>query len=77
MGERWPSISGRRLAAIIVRLCGEPERRSGSHRVFRSPRTGRTFVFAYHDRESVHGSQVRRILTTDVGLTADEARREL
>lgn len=77
MGERWPSKSGRQLAAIIERVCGEPEARKGSHRKYRSPRTGRLFVFAYHDRDSVHGNQVRRILTTDVGLTLDEAREEL
>ena len=77
MGERWPSKSGRQLAALIERFCGEPEHRKGSHRKYRSPRTGMLFVFAYHDRESIHGSQVRRILLTDLGLSIDEAREVL
>jgi predicted RNA binding protein YcfA (HicA-like mRNA interferase family) len=76
MGERWPSLRGRQLAQIIERHCGAPERRSGSHRLFRSPYSGQLILFSYHDRAEVTGDVVRRILITELGLSKDDARKE-
>jgi predicted RNA binding protein YcfA (HicA-like mRNA interferase family) len=77
VGEKWPAMKGKRLDAVLRRLCGEPLRQSGSHRVFKSHKTGLNFVFSYHDSKEVTGDQVRRILVTDVGLSKDEARKEV
>ncbi|WP_420852445.1 type II toxin-antitoxin system HicA family toxin [Pseudonocardia alaniniphila] len=76
MGEQWPSLRGRRMRAILERLCGDPVRREGSHCTFRSPKTGELFTFAYHDNREIRGHMVRRILVVDVGLKTEEARRE-
>lgn len=55
MGGQWPSLRGRKMRAILERLCGEPVRQSGSHCVFVSPKTGRTFVYGYHDTREIRG----------------------
>lgn len=70
-------MKGMRLDAVLRRLCGEPLRQSGSHRISKSRRTGANFVYSYHDSKEVTGDQVRRILMTDVGLSKDEARKEI
>jgi predicted RNA binding protein YcfA (HicA-like mRNA interferase family) len=75
VGEKWPSMRGRQLEAILVRECGEPVRRSGSHRTFERPDGLGTFTFSYHDSREVPGSQVRRILVADVGLSVERARK--
>jgi hypothetical protein len=64
------------MRAILERLCGPPTRQSGSHCVFVSPQTHRTFVYGYHDNREIRGSQVRLIPLTEVGLKEHEARRE-
>lgn len=63
-----------RLAALLEKLCGQPVRQKGSHRQFTRPDGGGTFTFAFHDRETIPGGQVRRILMVDVGLSVKQAR---
>ena len=75
MGEQWPSMTGRQMDKILRRICGAPRRQSGSHRMFVSL-TGDTFTFAVHDRKTIPGGLVRRILVEDVGLHPDQARKE-
>lgn len=51
-----------------------PGRGKGSHRFYAAE--GRPPVmFAYHDNDNLGGSELRSILTHQVGLTVDEARR--
>lgn len=64
------------MKAVLERLCGPPIRQNGSHCVFVSPRTGREFVYGYHDSRDIRGSQVRFIPVVEVGLAETEARRE-
>jgi predicted RNA binding protein YcfA (HicA-like mRNA interferase family) len=75
LDEKWPSKRGGDLARIIEKHCGKPLRQKGSHRRYKG-RT-RRFTFAYHDGADVTGNNVRRILLEDVGLTEDEARKEV
>lgn len=63
-----------RLAALLEKLCGQPVRQKGSHRQFARPDGVGTFTFAFHDRETIPGGQVRRILIVDVGLSIERAR---
>jgi predicted RNA binding protein YcfA (HicA-like mRNA interferase family) len=77
MGQ-FPSMKARRLLAILERepLGYRPVRRTGSHRRMKAP--GRPpFTFAFHDKATISGSLVRRILVTDVGLGENEARKLL
>ncbi len=74
MGERWPSMRAARLAALLEKLCGQPVRQKGSHRQFARPDGVGTFTFVFHDRETIPGGQVRRILVVDVGLSIERAR---
>lgn len=76
MGEKWPSLRGREMKAILTRLCGPPVY-GGKHPKFRNPTTGQLFPFGYHDQRDIRGDQVRRILVTDVGLTPEEAREAI
>lgn len=64
------------MAAILERLCGPPIRREGSHRTFVSPFNGQQFTYSYHDSRDIRGSQIRRILVSEVGLTPQQARKE-
>jgi predicted RNA binding protein YcfA (HicA-like mRNA interferase family) len=71
-------MKARRLLAILTRepLNYRVVRQRGSHRRLRAP--GRPpFTFAFHDRDTVPGGIVRRILIHDLGLDEDEARRLL
>lgn len=68
-------MRGAALARIIEKYCGSPIRRSGSHRRYRGRH--KEFTFAYHDNAEVSGSNVRRVLIDDVGLTVAEARNEV
>lgn len=70
-------MKGRRLVAVVERICGPPVRQRGSHRRFVSPVTGRAFSFAVHDRDEVPGGLVRRILVEEIGLDEQRARKEL
>lgn len=74
MGDRWPSLRGRKLAKIIEKHC-ECLRRSGSHRRYQG--RYKEFTFAYHDGDEITGNIVRRVLIDVVGLSEAEARREV
>lgn len=71
----FPSMKARRLRAVLERepLGYRAVRRAGSHWRMEAP--GRPpLTFAFHDRATVPGGVVRRILMQDVGLAEDEAR---
>lgn len=75
---RFPSIKAKRLLAILERepLGYRVLRQSGSHRRMEAP--GRPpLTFAFHDKATVPGGLVRKILTRDIGLAQDEARKLL
>ncbi len=74
VGEQWPSLRGRQMRAILERICGDPIR-DGKHKTYRSPITGRTFTYGYHDNREIRGSMVRLILVSDVGLSVKDARK--
>jgi len=67
-------MKARGLLSILERepLSYRVVRRSGSHRRLESE--GRpSFTFAFHDKVTVPGHLVRRVLTKDAGLSAAEA----
>jgi predicted RNA binding protein YcfA (HicA-like mRNA interferase family) len=71
-------MKAKRLLAILERepLNYRVKRRSGSHRRMES--AGRpSFTFAFHDKATIRPTLVRKILTKDVGLAEDEARKLL
>lgn len=74
MGEKWPSMRGRALEKIIKNHCG-PAIRHGKHPIYQG--LSKRFAFGYHNNADVTGNQVRRVLIEDVGLTEDEAWREV
>lgn len=75
MGDRRPSVRASDLVRIIERHCGPPIRQNGSHRRYKG--NDAEFTFAYHDRVEINGNIVRRVLVKDVGLSAQDARREV
>lgn len=74
----FPSMKARQLLAILERAPLEyrTARRSGSHRRMESPNHP-PLTFAFHDRATIAGGLVRKILVRDVGLAEDEARKLL
>jgi predicted RNA binding protein YcfA (HicA-like mRNA interferase family) len=76
--SQFPSIKAKRLVAILERkpLSYRVSRQSGSHRRMEAP--GRPpLSFSFHDKATVTSGLVRKILTKDVGLAEDEARKLL
>lgn len=76
--DEFPSMKAKALLAVLMRepLGYRVIRQRGSHRILRAP--GRpSFVFAYHDRETLRPRQVRGLLTRDVGLDLTDARNIL
>ena len=74
----FPSMKAKRLLAILERepLNYSVKRQSGLHRRMESE--GRpSFTFAFHDKATIRPSLVRKILTKDIGLAEDEARKLL
>jgi predicted RNA binding protein YcfA (HicA-like mRNA interferase family) len=71
-------MKARRLLAILERkpLGYRAVRRSGSHRRLEGPARP-PLTFAFHDNATVPPGLVRKILTRDVGLADEEARRLL
>jgi|GEM_PF-4549193 hypothetical protein len=67
-------MRGRALERIIEKYCGPPVRH-GKHPIYQG--RAKRFAFGYHNNAEVTGSQARRILIEDVGLTEDEARKEV
>ncbi len=72
--DKWPSMRGRALRRIVEKHCGARIRK-GKHPIYK----GRTkpFAFGYHDNDDVTGNMVRQVLIADIGLSEDEARREV
>lgn len=75
MGDSWPSVRAADLVRIIERHCGPPIRQRGSHRRYKG--NDAEFTFAYHDSVEITGNIVRRVLVSNVGLSAREARGEV
>lgn len=75
---QFPSLKARKLLAILCRqpLNYHEVRRSGSHRHLESPDYP-NLDFSWHDKQTLPGGLVRRILTKRVGLTDEEARKLL
>lgn len=65
------------MSKILRKLCGDPVRTTGSHKIFERTRSGHTYkvVFSYHDQQTVTGGIVRQILRNDLGLTREQARK--
>jgi predicted RNA binding protein YcfA (HicA-like mRNA interferase family) len=76
--SQFPSIKAKLLLVILERkpLDYRVVRQSGSHRRMESPGNP-PLTFAFHDKATIPGGLVRKILTKDVGLAEDEARRLL
>lgn len=77
MGD-FPSMKAKRLLATLQRkpLRYRVVRQAGSHRRLEAP--GRPpLTFAFHDSATVPSGLVRKILTQDVGLAEEEARKLL
>lgn len=74
----FPSVKAKRLLALLERapLNYRVVRQSGSHRRMESP-SHPPLTFAFHDRATIAGGLVRKILVRDVGLDEDEARKLL
>ena len=74
----FPSMKAKRLRALLERspLNYQVARQTGSHRRMEAPGRPRV-TFAFHDRQTVGGGLVRKILIKDVGLAEDEARKLL
>jgi predicted RNA binding protein YcfA (HicA-like mRNA interferase family) len=74
----FPSIKGRKLLRALARepLSYEVVRQRGSHRQPRSPNHP-PLRFSFHDSATIPPGLVRKILTKDIGLSEEEARRLL
>lgn len=75
---QFPSLKAKKLLQTLERrpLGYTVARQKGSHRRMTAP--GRpSLSFAFHDRSTVSGNLVKEILTKDVGLSEDEAKRLL
>jgi len=76
--SQFPSIKAKSLLAVLERkpLSYRVVRQSGSHRRMEAP--GRPpLSFSFHDKATVAGGLVRKILTKDVELAENEARKLL
>jgi predicted RNA binding protein YcfA (HicA-like mRNA interferase family) len=74
----FPSVKAKRLLAVLERrpLSYRVVRQVGSHRRMESPHFP-PLSFAFHDSATVPSGLVRKILTRDVGLAEQEARKLL
>lgn len=75
---QFRSMKAKRLLAVLERkpLGYRVVRQAGSHR--RMEAEGRpSLTFAFHDKATIPAGLVRKILTKDVGLVEDEARKLL
>ncbi|MHC9539180.1 MAG: hypothetical protein AB9903_06640 [Vulcanimicrobiota bacterium] len=75
MAYLFPSLKARRVFAILKRkpLCYKVIYKAGSHRKMTSHSGYPDLEFAFHDKVTISGSIVRKILLYDVGLTEQEA----
>lgn len=74
--SQFPTMKAKRLLAVLERqpLGYRTVRRVGSHRRMESPNYP-PLTFAFHDKATVPSGLVRKILTRDVGLAEEEARK--
>lgn len=68
----FPSLKARRLLSILEGLGFETVRRRGSHRIMANG--DRRLVFAFHDKHTIKGGLVKKVLMRDAGLTEEEAK---
>lgn len=70
----FPSMKAKDLLAVLMRepLGYRIVRQKGSHRHLEATGRGRV-LFSHHDGATVPPGLVRKILTKDAGLSADEA----
>jgi predicted RNA binding protein YcfA (HicA-like mRNA interferase family) len=73
---QYPSLKAKQLLRILTSepLSYEIVRQKGSHRRLESPNYP-PLTFSFHDRQTIPSGLVKRILTQQVGLAEDEARR--
>lgn len=76
MPPGFPTCSSRTLTKIIERHCGKHIRQNGSHRIYKSPYTGTTFAFPTRKKD-FKTATVSKILLRDVGLSKDQAIKEV
>lgn len=76
MPPGFPTCSHRKLLKIIEKHCTLVRQTNGSHARWRSNITGKTFTFATRGKD-YKTATVRKILTADVGLSLEEARKEV
>jgi predicted RNA binding protein YcfA (HicA-like mRNA interferase family) len=76
--SRFPSMKAKQLLAILERqpLGYRIVRQAGSHRRMEAPGHP-PLTFAFHDKATIPSGLVRKILTRDVGLGEEEARKLL
>lgn len=72
---RYPSLKAKQLLAVLTSapLDYEVVRQAGSHRRLESEKYP-PLTFSFHDRTTIPGGLVRRILIGQVGLDEQEAR---
>lgn len=75
---KYPSMKGSELERLLrsSELQYTIKSQRGSHRKMESPRYP-PILFSYHDGADVSPGAVRKILTKDVGLSDEDARRIL
>lgn len=76
MPKGFPTCSYQKLLKIITQHCGKPLRTKGSHQTFHSPYTKKNFTFAPRKKDFKSGL-VRKILIQDIGLTEEQALKEV
>jgi predicted RNA binding protein YcfA (HicA-like mRNA interferase family) len=75
LAYQFPSLKAMRLFAILKRkpLYYKVAHRTGSHRKMTSSQGYPDIEFAFHDKMTIPGRMVRKILVIDVGLSEQEA----
>jgi predicted RNA binding protein YcfA (HicA-like mRNA interferase family) len=73
----FPSLKAQQLLRVLMRkpLNYKVVRQSGSHRKLESRNGYPNVGFSFHNKRTIPGGMVRKILTEDVGLTEAEARK--
>ncbi|MDK8726764.1 type II toxin-antitoxin system HicA family toxin [Corynebacterium amycolatum] len=76
MPPGFPTCSCKKLEKIIEKYCGKPIRQNGSHRVYKSPLNGKKFTFPTRSKD-FKTAIVRKILVRDLGLSEEQAIKEV
>lgn len=75
MPPGFPTCSSKKLEKIIKKHA-TLLRQNGSHRIYKSKITGENFTFPRRTKDFKTGT-VKKILTTDLGLTTEQALKEV